>query len=207
MTIDSALAAHQVLLNLLPPSKSTITALCNWFFQNTAGIKDGDHSPHLWGASSTIFAHPHDLVASRVPADQDRLSSFIHHNLGVFFQTSTPDGRTTYTSEAAISRFAAILSTLLAAVLLFGAIISLYVVKSEKALLGMLSAWTVLFAACVGLLTNASRNQIFAATAAYAAVLVVSVSGNLGGTIPSTIEVGNCTCLSWSNDSPDYGET
>jgi hypothetical protein len=35
------------------------------------------------------------------------------------------------------------------------------------------------------LLTNARRDQIFAATAAYAAVLVVFVSGNLGGASPS----------------------
>lgn len=64
--------------------------------------------------------------------------------------------------------------------MLFGAIISLYVVKNQNALLGILSGWTVLFAACVGLLTNAKRDQIFGVTAAYAAVLVVFVSGNLG---------------------------
>lgn len=66
--------------------------------------------------------------------------------------------------------------------------------KNEKAVLGMLSAWTVLFAICVGLLTNARRDQVFAATAAYAAVLVVFVSGNLGGTTPSNISLGNYTC-------------
>lgn len=61
--------------------------------------------------------------------------------------------------------------------------------QNKHALLGMISGWTVLFAACVGLLTNAKRDQIFAATAAYAAVLVVFVSGNLGGAT-----TGNCTC-------------
>jgi hypothetical protein len=74
--------------------------------------------------------------------------------------------------------------------MLFGAIISLYIVKNSHALLGMLSGWTVLFAACVGLPTNARRDQIFGATAAYAAVLMVFVSGNLGGA-PSA---GNCVC-------------
>jgi hypothetical protein len=76
-------------------------------------------------------------------------------------------------------------------VLLFGAIISLYIVKNQNALLGMVSGWTILFAACVGLLTNAKRDQVFAGTAAYAAVLVVFVSGNLGG--PSG--EGTCTCI------------
>lgn len=55
----------------------------------------------------------------------------------------------------------------------------------------MLSGWTVLFAACVGFLTNARRDQIFGATAAYAAVLVVFISGNLGGA-PSTTRT--CIC-------------
>ncbi len=95
-------------------------------------------------------------------------------------QTSAPDGSLAYVSEVNIGRFVAILSTILAAVLLFGAIISLYLVQEPQAVLGMLSGWTVLFAACVGLLTNAKRGETFAATAAYAAVLVVFVSGNLG---------------------------
>jgi hypothetical protein len=168
-----------------------VRALRNWFFDNTAGIKGREKTPHLWGASESLFDDPHDLIALRVPADQDRLSHFIQSNFSVFFQTSSPDGRTTYTSERSLSHFVALLSTILAAVLLFGAIISLYVVHNKQALLGMLSGWTVLFAACVGLLTNARRDQIFAATAAYAAVLVVFVSGSLGGAPPSG---GGCVC-------------
>lgn len=49
----------------------------------------------------------------------------------------------------------------------------------------MIAAFTVLFAVSVGLLTNAKRVEIFAATAAYAAVLVVFVSGDLGGSAKS----------------------
>jgi hypothetical protein len=163
----------------------------DWFFNNTNGKSGGHEIPQLWGASENIFDDPHDLVALRVPADQDRLSDFIQNNFGVFFQTSAPDGRTIYTSERSIARFVAILSTILAAALLFGAIISLYIVQNKQALLGMLSGWTVLFAACVGLLTNARRDQIFGATAAYAAVLVVFISGNLGGASSTT---GTCIC-------------
>jgi hypothetical protein len=108
------------------------------------------NSNNSGGASETIFDDPHDLVALRVPADQDRLSKFIQNNFGVFFQTSAPDGRTTYTSERSIAHFVAIFSTVLPAVLLLGAIISLYIVQNKHALLGMLSGWTILFAACVG---------------------------------------------------------
>jgi len=54
----------------------------------------------------------------------------------------------------------------------------------------------VLFATCVGWLTNARRDQIFAATAAYAAVLVVFVSGTLGGAgAPNSVTLGNWTCI------------
>lgn len=127
----------------------------NWFFSNTAGTPGGDRPPHLWGASETIFSKPEDLIALRVAAEQDRLSSFVHSNLGVFFATSKPDGKQIYTSERAIARFVAIVSTILAAGLLFGAILSLRATSSEKAVLGMLCAWTVVFAACVGFLTNA----------------------------------------------------
>ena len=68
--------------------------------------------------------------------------------------------------------------------------------KSEKALLGMLSGWTVMFAACVGILTNARRDQVFGATAAYSAVLVVFVSGDLGGTLSALSGLDHCnlTC-------------
>lgn len=95
-------------------------------------------------------------------------------------QISTPDNRQTYISERSISCFVAFLSTVLASILLFVSIISLSLVQNKKVLLGMLSGWTILFAACVGLLTNARRDQIFGSTAAYAAVLVVFISGNLG---------------------------
>lgn len=49
----------------------------------------------------------------------------------------------------------------------------------------MLSGFTVFFALTLGLLTNAHRQEVFAATAAYAAVLVVFVSGDLASSSSS----------------------
>jgi Family of unknown function (DUF6594) len=57
-------------------------------------------------------------------------------------------------------------SNVLGAVILLGAIISLYIVHNKHAFPGMLTGWTLSFAACVGLLINARQDQIFAATAA-----------------------------------------
>ncbi|EPE32086.1 hypothetical protein GLAREA_12168 [Glarea lozoyensis ATCC 20868] len=183
----AALGAHQILLNSQLPSQSTVTAMRNWFLN----INEETQKPgisQLWGASEKIYDDINDLVALHAPPDQDRLSTFIQNSFGIFFMTSRPENGQAIISHRRLSRFVTILSTILASVLLFGAIISLYIVKNQNALLGMVSGWTVLFAACVGLLTNAKRDQVFAGTAAYAAVLVVFVSGNLAG--PST-----CTCI------------
>jgi len=66
-----------------------------------------------------------------------------------------------------------------AAFLLIGSITSFYLVSSATAKLVMITLFTAAFALSVGLMTNARRAEIFAGTAAYAAVLVVFVSGNI----------------------------
>jgi hypothetical protein len=76
--------------------------------------------------------------------------------------------------------FVGAINVLLAACILFGAIYNLYYVKSEQKRLGLIAGYTIGFALCLSLLTNARRSEIFGACAAYAAVLVVFVSGNLG---------------------------
>ena len=88
----------------------------------------------------------------------------------------------TYISEARLHAVVAIINVLAAAALLFGAIYNLYYVKSDQVKLGLITVYTVAFAICVGLLTNARRPEVFGACAAYAAVLVVFVSGGLSGT-------------------------
>ncbi|KAI9702329.1 MAG: hypothetical protein M1836_000808 [Candelina mexicana] len=97
-----------------------------------------------------------------------------------FRWTGQGDGIIAYTSETKIAFAVSALSVLLTAGFLIGAIISLYKVNEASARLGMIGGFTVGFAISVGLLTNARRAEVFAATAAYAAVLVVFVSGNLG---------------------------
>ena len=73
-----------------------------------------------------------------------------------------------------------IINVNVAAALLFGAIYNLYYVTNPQKRLGLIAGYTIAFATCVGLMTNARRSEVFAACAAYAAVLVVFVSGNLG---------------------------
>ena len=75
--------------------------------------------------------------------------------------------------------FVGAVNVILAVVLLFEAIFNLFYVTNEERRLGLVG-YKIAFALCVGLLTNARRSEIFAACAAYSAVLVVFVSGNFG---------------------------
>lgn len=78
-------------------------------------------------------------------------------------------------------RTVAAIDLILAAILLIGAVVSLYYVQSPRAKLALVTVFTLVFAMSVALCTNARKAEVFAATAAYAAVLVVFVSGDLGG--------------------------
>lgn len=86
-----------------------------------------------------------------------------------------------YFKEQSIAVLVAIFSTLLSAVLLIGAILSLKFVTSAHARLGMISGFTILFASSIGLLTSARRPEIFAATAAYGPLIlwdsIISIEG------------------------------
>lgn len=82
--IDEALAVHQILLNSKPAAATTVKALRDLFLdKNNAKTCP---RPQLWGSSQTMFDSENDLVALRVPADQDRLSEFILNHFGGFFK-------------------------------------------------------------------------------------------------------------------------
>ncbi|VUC34359.1 unnamed protein product [Clonostachys rosea] len=142
--------------------------------------------PILGGKSSFLYDDIDDLIILRPPGRSDRLSTFLQDFLGFIFVKKLPERRPDipgldYASESRIEAFVLCLSTILAALLLIGAIIVLYKVPSPDLKLGLVGLFTVLFAASVGLLTNARLAEIFGATAAYAAVLVVFISGEIGG--------------------------
>ena len=72
-----------------------------------------------------------------------------------------------------MARFVAFCSILIAAVLLVGAIATLTYTQSAHLRLVITASFTLLFAGCVSLFTSSGRIEVFTATAAYAAVLVV----------------------------------
>ncbi|KAH7013423.1 hypothetical protein EDB80DRAFT_371775 [Ilyonectria destructans] len=129
-----------------------------------------------------------DLIAIRRPADKDLLSRFLQDYW--IFKTTRITDKTEHIKENHVAWVAATVSTVVAAILLLGAIVLLHLLDQENAQLGVIAMFTVLFAASVRVLTNARRAEIFASTAAYAAVLVVFVSSS-----PSNSGTGNCICV------------
>ena len=91
-------------------------------------------------------------------------------------------------SEDCVTQLVTFISVTIAAMLLNGLIVGLYFVRSSGTRLGMITAFIVVFALSMALFTNARRAETFAATAAYAAVLVFFISGNLASETGNVIE-------------------
>ncbi|KAI9720953.1 MAG: hypothetical protein M1828_005425 [Chrysothrix sp. TS-e1954] len=135
----------------------------------------------LRGHSARFLDDATDLVALHAPVSEDRLTHLVLRYIPWFFVTGSVDNRIAHISHRRLTGFVSVLSTLLAAFLLIGAIISLHKERNPDARVALVAVFTVLFAGSVALLTTNSRAEVFAATAAYCAVLVVFVSGNVGG--------------------------
>ncbi|CAG9982241.1 unnamed protein product [Clonostachys byssicola] len=178
------LSYESVLASQPTPDRRMLKAFCLGFYHGPPRAEDS--FPILGGKSSSLYDDIDDLMILRPPVRSDRLSTFLRNFLGFIFVKKLPKGRPNisglgYASESRIETFVLYLSTVLAALLLIGAIIVLYKVPSPDLKLGLVGLFTVLFAGSVGLLTNARVAEIFGATAAYAAVLVVFISGEIGG--------------------------
>ncbi|OCL01209.1 hypothetical protein AOQ84DRAFT_351025 [Glonium stellatum] len=164
-----ALLFEYTLATLPPPTKRTLEAF-RWHFFN-GDPAGSDSFPTLGGHSSGLFDDEDDLMALRMAEDQDRLTTFVQNHLSFLFQArfhrATPHlPLIVYASDRRMARFVIVLSITLAVVILVGSIVSLYIVRSPNKKLGMIAAFTVIFASSVGVLTNARRAELFAVTAA-----------------------------------------
>lgn len=180
---DEILILRSQIAQLHKPTDRLIAAY-NDFLQGTAfGGTNKAPMSLIYGRASSFLEDKRDLVALQKPAEGDPLSRFLrdHWLLQKIHKGADPLDRTTIYKNSDIVRTVSGFNLVLAAILLIGAIVNLYLVSSPKAKLGLISTYTLLFALGMVLCTNARRAEIFAATAAYAAVLVVFVSGDLGG--------------------------
>jgi len=195
----AAILLESTLLLIEPPSSRTLEAFLN-VFHNTSS---GDPYATLGGHSERVYDEKKDLMSLHRSREEDRLTSLIRYTcpwLFVVSETQRPPGpmfpemqltlfqkmkqRTdsplTYISERRLQVFVVVINIILPSALLFGAIYHLYNVTNAKTKLALVAVCTIAFAVCVGLFTNAKRSEVFGACAAYAAVLVVFISGNIG---------------------------
>lgn len=153
-------------------------------FVNGTAVKNDEGVPVslIKGRAQAYLDRESDLITLARPIE-DYLSRFLQdHWIFRSRNTSEMYDRTAIYKNSHTNRTVAGIDLLLAAILLIGAIANLYLVPNAKATLGLVAMYTMLFASSVVLCTNARRTEVFDATAAYAAVLVVFVSGDLGGT-------------------------
>jgi len=166
------------MLALQRPSKQAHTAFSDYFYREKPYKR-------LTGVSRDVYRDRHDLVSLVSNKDDDRLTTFLREHLPFLFQRrQDPVAKHSHPSVRSLSEYrlgvaVSLINIVVAAVMLFGAIYNLFYVHDLKKRLGIVAGYTIAFAACVALLSNARRSEIFSACAAYAAVLVVFVSGNL----------------------------
>ncbi|KAK6430371.1 hypothetical protein LTR95_013475 [Oleoguttula sp. CCFEE 5521] len=149
--------------------------------------EDGKHHK-LDGLEEHMLDDSADLVTLAAPANRDALSNFICDHWPFPGRRLSPHewDRTRHFDGRKVVLLVSALSTMIASALLVAPVLALYFVMNPGARLALVIVFILLFSLAMSLATNASRDSIFAATAAYSAVLVVFVSGNLANATPST---------------------
>lgn len=181
---DEALLQQAQVAEIGRPSNRVIAAYNDYLRgRSLKGSNDSPSFPMISGRAKDVLNDRDDLVSPCKALNQDHLTKLLQDHW-VFQKRKSRDplDRTTVYRAEHVAWTAAAISFLSAVVLLVVAIVSLYVVESANAKLALVTVYTVLFAVSVALLTNSKRAEVYGAAAAYAAVLVVFISGNLGST-------------------------
>ncbi|KAK6952495.1 hypothetical protein Daesc_007034 [Daldinia eschscholtzii] len=168
--VDEALLLQSQILELSAPGRRAFGAFRGWF----------DSERPFVGYGSDLLNNPNDFVALQASIDQDFLSSTLQ-DLGGRGSRHKTAPEIKYYSAKHVSRTVTASTVFLASLVINGAIIALYAVKDEHVRLGMITIFTSLFATSLAVLADGRRTDIILATAACAAVLVVSVSTSGSG--------------------------
>lgn len=91
-----------------------------------------------------------------------------------------------YYASQTVKRLLTFVGIVGATQLLEAAIVTLYLVTNDRIRFALIAIFISLFAVAVSVLSDARRPEMFAATAEYAAVLVVFVSGDLSSGKPKS---------------------
>ncbi|CAG7561059.1 unnamed protein product [Fusarium equiseti] len=168
---EYTLVFESTLATIPPPGRKILKAFRMNFFHGRP--EEAGAFPTLGGHGAHLYDDADDLLVLHTRELPDRLTMFVQDYFGFLFEDREQDecGGTTgtsvgYASGQKISAFISYSSTILAALLLTGAIVILYNTNSDNLKLGLIALFTILFSASVGLLTNAKRAEVFGATAA-----------------------------------------
>ncbi|KAI7786550.1 hypothetical protein LA080_003279 [Diaporthe eres] len=163
-----------------------------------SGASSSLYPSNITSSASQIRAS--DYISLSKQAEPDLLTYLLRTKLSRLFRTKPPPqtlplydtGRhqptishlspspIRYYSYERVRFTALFITTLAAAVLLFTPIFTFYNISASRPslTLGLIAMFTIIFAGTLAVITTASRSEIFAACAAYSAVLVVFVSGD-----------------------------
>lgn len=173
--VEKALLRQAQITQLSRPRSRPLSIFRDWFHGRS---QPGMAKPILVGASQKILENEQDLLAIKSATDTDLVSQLLQDHWPSRGKQFNSSHSTAHFEEKHVTRAVAAMSTIIAAGLLIGSIAILNKVSDPGRRIGWIAGITLLFALSITVLTNARRVEIFAARAAYVAVLVVFVSGN-----------------------------
>ena len=203
---EALLQEHQ-LLAIQHPNRQTMAAFANWFHDWVPNSTSKSYLA-LTGASASLYPldmtsaqlHASDIISLAPQQEPDLLTRFFKRYLSDFFRHTPsaelpqynsptihhiqPSSMRSY-SYSRLNFTVSLITTIFAASMLFVPIYTLHYVSQggdgrTNLRLGLIAMVTVLFAVVIVLTTNARRAEVFGSCAAYAAVLVVFISGDFG---------------------------
>ncbi|OAL07678.1 hypothetical protein IQ06DRAFT_264843 [Phaeosphaeriaceae sp. SRC1lsM3a] len=177
---NKMLLAQKQVRDIPGPNRRVWEVFSSWFRQKKP----------LYGKSGDLVTSnmQSEFVAAGSMGDNDLLTRFTEHLIGRAFakRNSSNEDVPAYFASRTVKRLVTFVGIIGATLLLEAAIVALYLVTNDRSRFALIAVFISLFAIAVSVLSNARRPEMFAATAAYAAVLVVFVSGDLSSGGPKT---------------------
>lgn len=180
LVLDEALQAQAWLQSLEKPPKHMQNAMRTALEWNT-DLRTSISETDLEYLDSKNFQ---DTISLAPNPYREAFSRFLANRLSWFFLSSKEreeerqEGFTVF-SDHRIRRTTRLVAVVLSSILPVLSIVILYYVHSTEVHIGLIIVFSTLFSAVVAAVSDARNVEVMAATAAYAAVLVVFVSGNL----------------------------
>ena len=180
LMLDKALQAQAWLQSLERPPKNVLETMRNvleWDVDLRSSISKID-------VEYLDSKYSQDTISLTASPNRDTFSRFLAVRFGWIFLSSKEKQEALRTGLAVFSddrvhKTTRVVTVVLASILPVLSIVILYYVRPTNIRIGLIIVFSTLFSAVVALVSDARNVEVMAATAAYAAVLVVFVSGNL----------------------------